>query len=119
MPSYFRQVPNFDYVSRLPNANIGDYIPVKNIFKKGKLREDIFQDLAFFEKYKITGNEVFWGERDEPAAAAAKFKEFIRSETGFAYGPEFHPWRSFMVITLEEQDYDVSMRNVNIRTLNG
>ena len=45
MPSYFRQVPNFDYVSRLPNANIGDYIPVKNIFKKGKLREDIFQDL--------------------------------------------------------------------------
>lgn len=57
MPSYFRQVPNFDYVSRLPSANIGDYIPVKNIFKKGKLREDIFQDLAFFEKYKITGND--------------------------------------------------------------
>mgnify|MGYP000240608270 CR=1 FL=1 len=54
---YFRQVPNFDYVSRLPNANIGDYIQVKNIFKKGKLREDIFQDLAFFEKYKITGND--------------------------------------------------------------
>lgn len=57
MSSYFRQVPNFDYVSRLPNANIGDYIPVKNIFKKGNLREDIFQDLAFFEKYKITGNK--------------------------------------------------------------
>ena len=57
MPSYFRQVPNFDYVSRLPNANIGDYIPVKNIFKKGKLLEDIFQDLAFFEKYKIQGND--------------------------------------------------------------
>ena len=57
MPSYFRQVPNFDYVSRLPNANIGDYIQVKNIFKKGKLREDIFQDLAFFEKYKIQGND--------------------------------------------------------------
>ena len=35
MPSYFRQVPNFDYVSRLPNANIGDYITVKNIFKNG------------------------------------------------------------------------------------
>ena len=57
MPSYFRQVPNFDYVSRLPNSNIGDYIQVKNIFKKGKLREDIFQDLAFFEKYKIKGND--------------------------------------------------------------
>ena len=69
--------------------------------------------------YKITGNEVFWGERDEPAAAAAKFKEFIRSETGFAYGPEFHPWRSFMVITLEEQEYDVSTKNEYIHTLNG
>jgi hypothetical protein len=53
---YFRQVPNLDYVSRLPNAKIGDYIQVKNLFKKGKLREDIFQNLAFFEKYKILGD---------------------------------------------------------------
>jgi hypothetical protein len=54
---YFRQVPNFDYVNRLPNSNIGDYIQVKNIFKRGKLREDIFQDLTFFERYKIRGND--------------------------------------------------------------
>jgi hypothetical protein len=57
MTSYFRQVPNFDYVSRLPDAKISDYIQVKNLFKKGKLREDIFQNLAFFEKYKIIGDE--------------------------------------------------------------
>ena len=54
---YFRQLPNFDYVSRLPDAKISDYISVKNIFKKGKLRDDIFQDLSFFEKYKIIGDE--------------------------------------------------------------
>ena len=54
---YFRQVPNFDYVNRFPNTNIGDYIQVKNIFKRGKLREDIFQDLSFFERYKIIGND--------------------------------------------------------------
>ncbi len=54
---YFRQVPNLDYVSRLPNARIGDYLQVKNLFKKGKLREDIFQNLAFFEKYKILGDK--------------------------------------------------------------
>ncbi len=54
---YFRQVPNLEYVSRLPNAKIGDYLQVKNLFKKGKLREDIFQNLAFFEKYKILGND--------------------------------------------------------------
>jgi len=53
MSNYFNKVPNFEYVSRLPDANISDYIPVKNLFKKGALREDIFQDLAVFTKYQI------------------------------------------------------------------
>lgn len=55
--SYFRQLPSFEYVSRVPDAKIGDYIEVKNIFKRGFLREDIFSKLSFFEKYKIEGNE--------------------------------------------------------------
>ncbi|NBX71610.1 hypothetical protein EBQ91_01660 [bacterium] len=70
MASYFRQVPNFEYVSRIAESkNISDYIQVKNFFKKGSLRPDIFQELAFFEKYKIRGNdrpdnvaEDFYGE---------------------------------------------------------
>lgn len=57
MASYFSQIPNFEYVSRFPNAKISDYIAVKNLFKKGKLREDIFQDATFFEKYQIKGND--------------------------------------------------------------
>jgi len=57
MPSYFRQVPDFEYVSRLPDAKISDYITVKNLFKKGFLREDIFQNLAFFTKYQIKGDD--------------------------------------------------------------
>jgi hypothetical protein len=57
MSSYFQRVPDFNYVSRLPNSKIGDYVRVKNLFKKGKLREDIFQNLAFFEKYKIIGDD--------------------------------------------------------------
>jgi hypothetical protein len=57
MSNYFSQVPNFEYVSRLPDAKIGDYAIVKNFFKKGKLREDIFQNLAFFTKYQIKGND--------------------------------------------------------------
>ena len=70
MASYFRQVPNFEYVSRIAESkNISDYIQVKNFFKKGSLRPDIFQELAFFEKYQIQGNdrpdnvaEDFYGE---------------------------------------------------------
>ena len=54
---YFRQVPDFEYVSRLPNAKISDYIRVKNLFKRGKLAEDIFPNLSFFTKYQIEGDD--------------------------------------------------------------
>ena len=57
MSNYFSQLPDFEYVSRLPDAKISDFITVKNLFKKGFLREDIFQDLAFFTKYSIKGND--------------------------------------------------------------
>jgi hypothetical protein len=57
MSNYFNKVPNFDYISRLPNAKLSDYIRVKNFFKRGKLREDIFQELAFFERYTIIGDD--------------------------------------------------------------
>jgi len=55
---YFRQVPNFEYVNRNADSqDISNYIPVKNLFKRGKLRLDIFGNLNFFTKYKIIGNE--------------------------------------------------------------
>jgi hypothetical protein len=54
---YFRKVPDFEYVNRLPNSKIGDYIQVKNFFKRGKIRPDIFKNLVFFEKYKIIGDD--------------------------------------------------------------
>ena len=54
---YFRQLPSFEYVSRLPDSKIGDYIEVKNIFKKGRIRPDIFENVVFFEKYKIIGDD--------------------------------------------------------------
>ena len=57
MSNYFSKVPNFEYVSRLPDANISDYIEVKNLFKRAFLREDIFQDLTFFTKYQIIGDD--------------------------------------------------------------
>ena len=56
MSNYFSRIPDFEYVSRLPDAKISDYITVKNLFKKARLREDIFQNLAFFEKYQIIGD---------------------------------------------------------------
>ena len=57
MSNYFRKVPNFDYVSRLPDAKIGDYITVKNLFKRGALEPDILENLSFHTKYEIKGDD--------------------------------------------------------------
>ena len=57
MSSYFNLIPDFDYVSRLPDAKISDYIRVKNFFRRVTLREDIYQNLTFFTKYPIEGDD--------------------------------------------------------------
>ena len=57
MSNYFDLIPDFDYVSRLPDAKISDYIRVKNFFRRATLREDIFQNLTFFTKYSVEGND--------------------------------------------------------------
>ena len=57
MSNYFSRIPDFEYVSLLPDAKISDYIQVKNLFKKGFIREDIFQDTTFFTKYTINGDD--------------------------------------------------------------
>ena len=56
--SYFKQVPNFEYVNRTKGSqDISNYINVKNLFKRGRIRPDIFGNLSFFTKYKIVGDE--------------------------------------------------------------
>ena len=56
--TYFRQVPDLDYVNRTPgNKDISNYIAVKNLFKRGKIRPDIFGNVNFFDKYKIIGDD--------------------------------------------------------------
>ena len=55
---YFSNLPDFEYVSRTDDGKlISDYTKVKNLFKRGKLREDIFQNTTFFEKYQIEGDD--------------------------------------------------------------
>ena len=55
---YFRNLPDIDYVNRTKDGQfISNYTQVKNFFKRGKLREDIFQDLTTFQKYDIKGDD--------------------------------------------------------------
>ena len=56
--NYFSQLPDFEYVNRTEDGKrISDYTQVKNLFKRGKLREDIFQETTFFEQYQIQGDD--------------------------------------------------------------
>ena len=55
---YFKQVPNLEYINRTAgNNDISNYINVKNLFKRGRLRPDLIGNLNYFSKYKIIGDE--------------------------------------------------------------
>jgi len=55
---YFRQIPNLEYVNRdRGNSSISDYTNVKNLFKRGRIRPDIFGNVSFFTKYKVIGDD--------------------------------------------------------------
>ena len=55
---YFRNIPDFEYINRTEEGkNLTDSTKVKNLFKKGKFREDIYQELTTFEKYQIQGDD--------------------------------------------------------------
>ena len=56
--SYFKQLPNLEYINRTKgNKDISNYITVKNLFKRGLIRPDIFGNLSYFTKYKIIGDD--------------------------------------------------------------
>jgi hypothetical protein len=56
--SYFRELPNFEYIANFPNQSFNDdYVVAKNIFKRAKLRTDIANSITAFEYYQIVDNE--------------------------------------------------------------
>lgn len=58
MANYFSNVPFIAYVSRdVENTSLNDYTVTKNLFKRAKIREDIFQNVSYFTKYDIVGDE--------------------------------------------------------------
>lgn len=56
--AYFNELPNISFLSRLPNASTNeDYITVKNLFKRAKIRTDINNAITAFDYYQITDNQ--------------------------------------------------------------
>ena len=55
---YFSYFPEINYVSRTTDRSSNDeFIPVKNIFRRPKLRDDLENVLTAFEDYMIIANE--------------------------------------------------------------
>jgi hypothetical protein len=56
--SYFRELPDLEYLSQSPDRrSSSDYIKVKNIFKRPKLREDIKNAITAFNYYQVEDGE--------------------------------------------------------------
>lgn len=52
--SYFRELPNLQYQSFLSNRKSSDeYLTVKNLFRRVKLRDDLHNVFTIFDKYQI------------------------------------------------------------------
>jgi hypothetical protein len=52
--SYFRELPNLEYQSPLPHRSSSDeYVRVKNLFRRVKLRDDLQNIFTLFNKYEI------------------------------------------------------------------
>ena len=55
---YFSNLTDFIYANRTKDGRSeGDYSIVKNFFKRVRLRDDIFQDLTFFTKFTVAGDD--------------------------------------------------------------
>lgn len=52
--TYFRELPNLEYQSFLSDSNSSDqYLIVKNLFRRVKLRDDLQNVFTVFDKYQI------------------------------------------------------------------
>ena len=51
---YFRELPNLRYPSFLPNKTSSlDFVDVKNVFRRAKMRDDLQNNFTLFNKYEI------------------------------------------------------------------
>ena len=55
--AYFKRLPDVLYPSLKKDISSFDYIKIKNLFKRAKLRDDFLNVFSAFEKYSIVGDE--------------------------------------------------------------
>lgn len=55
--AYFEYLPKLRYPSLSQRGDDYEYTTVTNLFRRGKIRDDIFNQTVLFDKYSIQGND--------------------------------------------------------------
>jgi len=124
--SYFRELPNLQYPSFLPDKKSSlDYLEVKNFFRRVKLREDLKNNFVLLKKYQIPD-----GIRPELVAeefyGSAEYDWIVLLSAGIINVKDEWPLSDQDLFTFTNQKYGTSgmyqvhhYETIEVRDLNG
>jgi hypothetical protein len=106
--SYFRELPDLEYQSPLPDKNSSlEYVRVKNLFRRVKLRDDLQNVLTLFNKYQIPD-----GARPDTVAeelyGKADYDWVVLLSAGITNARDQWPLSDRDIYKFSEQKYGIS-----------
>jgi len=110
--SYFRELPNLQYLSPLADRNnIDEYVLTKNIFRRVKLRDDIKKYATLYYKYEIPD-----GSRPDLVAeelyGAADLDWVVLITAGILNVRDEWPLSNYQLYKYAEEKYGVDLNAV-------
>ena len=111
--SYFRQLPNLEYQSFLSDRKASDdYLLVKNIFRRVKLRDDLQNIFTIFNKYQIVD-----GARPDTVAeelyGSAQYDWVVLVSAGITRVRDQWPLTDHQVYNYAEEIYGADLNAVH------
>ena len=105
--SYFRELPNVEYQSFLSDAiSSKEYLTVKNLFRRNKLRDDLQNVFTIFNKY-----EIVEGARPDTVAeefyGSAELDWVVLLTAGIINVRDEWPLSNFQLYQYAEQKYGI------------
>ena len=111
---YFRELPNVEYQSFLSDAiSSQDYLKVKNLFRRNKLRDDLQSNFTLFNKY-----EIVEGARPDTIAeefyGSAQLDWVVLMTAGIINVRDEWPLSNYQLYKYTEKKYGIeNLSNIN------
>lgn len=111
--SYFRELPNLEYQSFLSDRKASDeYLLVKNLFRRVKLRDDLQNVFTIFNKYQIPD-----GSRPELVAeelyGSSEYDWVVLVSAGITRIRDQWPLSDYQIYEYSEQIYGESLNDIH------